>query len=110
MNRRTAHADVFQAMAHPARRRIVELLEGGEMPVSRLAPALRASAPALSQQLTVLKKAGLVTERREGRQRLYRLTPAPLEEISQWVEAHRGFWEQRLAALDDYLRRKHGNH
>jgi DNA-binding transcriptional ArsR family regulator len=108
MNRRPAHSDVFQAVAHPARRRILELLEKGELPVSALAEGFQASAPAFSQQLTVLKKAGLVEERREGRQRLYRLTPEPLAEVSEWVEAHQMFWVVKLAALGQFLRNKHG--
>jgi DNA-binding transcriptional ArsR family regulator len=108
MNRRRSHADVFQAVAHPARRRILELLEQGELPVSELALGFDASAPAFSQQLAVLKKAGLVGERREGRRRYYRLTPEPLHEMADWVQAHRAFWSVKLAALGSYLRRKHG--
>jgi DNA-binding transcriptional ArsR family regulator len=107
MNRRQAHADVFQAVAHPGRRRILELLEKGELPVSALALGFKATAPALSQQLRVLKMAGLVQERREGRQRLYRLTPEPLAEVAQWVEAHKVFWVVKLAALGQFLRNKH---
>jgi DNA-binding transcriptional ArsR family regulator len=109
MNRRTAHSDVFQALSHPWRRRIVELLEQGELPVSGLARGFRGSAPALSQQLTVLKKAGLVAERRKGRQRLYRLTPGPLHEVTDWVAVHQAYWEGKLEALGNYLRRKHGS-
>ncbi|HTB23638.1 MAG TPA: metalloregulator ArsR/SmtB family transcription factor [bacterium] len=108
MNRLPAHSDVFQAVAHPARRRILELLEAGELPVSGLARGFRGSAPALSQQLGVLKKARLVRERREGRQRIYRLTPGPLLELTNWVEVHKGFWSGKLEALGQYLRRKHG--
>jgi DNA-binding transcriptional ArsR family regulator len=108
MNRRRAHSDVFYAVAHPARRRILELLEQGERPVASLATEFKLSAPALSQQLTVLKKAKLVAERREGRQRLYRLTPEPLEEVTDWVEAHKSYWIVKLAALGRFLRSKHG--
>jgi DNA-binding transcriptional ArsR family regulator len=108
MNRRQAHTDVFQAVAHPARRRLLELLEKGELPVSELAQGFKASAPALSQHLTVLKKAGLVGERREGRRRFYHLTPQPLEEVAGWVDAHRDYWVVKLAALGRFLRSKHG--
>lgn len=108
MNRRPAHEDVFQAIAHPARRRILELLEKGELPVSELARDFHASAPALSQHLTVLKKSGLVEEHRLGRQRLYRLTPEPLREVADWVGSHKAYWVVKLAALGQYLRRKHG--
>ncbi len=108
MNRRPAHEDVFQAIAHPARRKILELLEKGERPVSELARDFHATPPALSQHLAVLKKAGLVGERREGRQRVYHLTPEPLREVSDWVSSHKGHWVVQLAALNEYLRRKHG--
>lgn len=108
MNRRPAHDDVFLALAHPGRRRILELLERGERPVSALAEKLDFSAPALSQQLGVLKKAGLVAERRDGRQRLYHLTPEPLAEVEAWVEAHKVYWSVKLAALGRFLRSKHG--
>jgi DNA-binding transcriptional ArsR family regulator len=108
MNRRPAHTDVFQAVAHPTRRRILELLESGERPVAALAQEFRISAPAVSQQLTVLKKAGLVEERRAGRQRLYRLTPGPLAEVADWVDAHKLFWTVKLAALGRYLGSRHG--
>lgn len=109
MNRRPAHEDVFQAIAHPARRKLLELLEKDELPVAELAKDFHATAPALSQHLTVLKKAGLVEERREGRQRLYRLTPAPLKEVDDWVSSHKAYWVVKMAALGDYLRRKHGD-
>lgn len=108
MNRRPAHGDVFQAIAHPARRMILELLEKGELPVSELARDFHATAPALSQHLTVLKKSGLVEEHRQGRQRLYRLTPGPLREVSDWVGSHKAYWVVKLASLGQYLRRKHG--
>ena len=108
MNRRPAYEDVFQAIAHPARRRILEFLEKGELPVSELARDFHATPPALSQHLAVLKKAGLVEERREGRRRLYRLTPEPLREVSDWVSDHKTYWVVKLGALGDYLRKKHG--
>jgi DNA-binding transcriptional ArsR family regulator len=108
MNRRPAHEDVFQAIAHPARRKLLELLEKGELPVGELAKDFHATPPALSQHLTVLKKAGLVEERREGRQRVYRLTPEPLQEVSHWVSSHKAYWVVKLSALGQFLRRKHG--
>lgn len=107
MSPRPAHADPFEALSHPVRRRLLELLEGGERPVGELAREFKFSAPALSQQLGVLKKAGLVAERREGRRRLYRLTPEPLAEVQAWVEARKDFWTVKLAALGRHLRKTH---
>lgn len=110
MNRRRAHADVFQALAHPSRRRLLEQLEEGERSVTQLIQGFKASAPALSQQLNVLKRAGLVSERRLGRQRIYRLQAEPLAEVEAWVDAHRLHWVSKLAALGQYLRKEHGPH
>lgn len=109
MNRRPSHQDPFLAIAHPARRRILEMLGAGERPVAELASAFEKSAPALSQHLRVLKKAGLVAERREGRRRHYRLTPGPLNAVSGWVESQKDFWTVKLAALGRYLRKTHGD-
>jgi DNA-binding transcriptional ArsR family regulator len=78
--------DVFMAIAHPARRELLELLLSGELPASRLAEPFAMSRPAISQHLDVLVDAGLVTERSEGRSRLYRLNPTPLREVRQWLE------------------------
>ena len=78
--------DVFSAIAHPVRRELLERLTGGELPANRLAEPFKVSRPAISQHLDVLVDAGLVTERREGRARLYRLNPVPLREVREWVE------------------------
>jgi DNA-binding transcriptional ArsR family regulator len=78
--------DVFAAIAHPVRRELLERLMGGELPASHLAEPFTVSRPAISQHLDVLVDAGLVSERREGRARLYRLSPAPLREVREWVE------------------------
>lgn len=79
--------DVFAAIAHPVRRELLERLGEGELPVSRLAEPFRAvmSRPAISQHLDVLLDAGLVSERKEGRERLFRLNTVPLREVSEWV-------------------------
>src|SRR5438552_11123543 len=68
-----AEADVYQAIADPTRRQILDLLAGAELPVNDLAAPFAMSRPAISQHLRVLREAGLVTDRKAGRQRLYRL-------------------------------------
>ena len=78
--------DVFMAIAHPVRRELLERLTSGELPAGRLAERFTMSRPAISQHLDVLVDAGLVSERREGRARLYRLNPASLREVREWVE------------------------
>src|SRR3954454_7700769 len=98
-----AHSDVFLAIAHPARRAILDDLRRGELPVSALAEPHDMTLPAVSQQLRVLRRAGLVTERRQGRQRYYRLTPEPLEEVHHWMRRYEKFWTTRLRKLGKYL-------
>ena len=78
--------DVFAAIAHPVRRELLERLAAGELPVNRLAEPFRMSRPAISQHLDVLLDAGLVSERKEGRERLFRLQATPLREVSEWVQ------------------------
>jgi DNA-binding transcriptional ArsR family regulator len=108
MNRRTSSADVFQAIAHPIRRKVLDVLSQGDQPVNRLAEEFDISLPALSQQLKVLKDAGLVQEERKGRQRVYRLAPQALKEVEDWVTPYKLFWAMKLSALGQHLRRKHG--
>jgi DNA-binding transcriptional ArsR family regulator len=100
--------DVFHAIAHPARRAILVGLRHGEQPSSALAEPFAVSHAAISQHLKVLKEARLVSERREGRRRLYRLSAKPLREVVSWVSEFEALWNERLDALADYLDRKHG--
>jgi DNA-binding transcriptional ArsR family regulator len=108
MNRRSSHADVFQAVAHPIRRKVLDLLAKGEAPVGELAGEFEVSLPALSQQLKVLRAAGLVAEERRGRQRVYRLQPEALEEVGDWIFPYKMFWTVKLSALGRHLRSQHG--
>ena len=100
--------DVFHAIAHPARRTILVLLKGGEKPASELAEPFGVSFAAISQHLKILKEADLVSERREGRQRIYHLQPKPLREVVNWVDEFEAYWNTRLDALGAQLDRKHG--
>ncbi len=100
-------SDVFHAIAHPARRSILVALKHGEKPASELAEPFGVTFAAISQHLKVLREAKLVTERREGRQRLYRLRPRPLKEVASWIDEFQTFFEARLDALEAHLDRKH---
>jgi DNA-binding transcriptional ArsR family regulator len=91
MSRPAASRDIFQAIADPTRRALLDRLRDGEQPVKQLAEPFAMSLPAISQQLQVLCAAGLVTQRREGRQRLYQLNPAPLKQVSEWVAHYEKF-------------------
>ncbi|MBI1822132.1 MAG: winged helix-turn-helix transcriptional regulator [Nitrospirae bacterium] len=100
--------DVFHAISHPARRTILVLLKGGEKPASELVEPFGMSFAAISQHLKILKKAELVSEKRNGRQRIYRLHPKPLRNVSTWVDEFEAFWNSKLDALAEHLNRKHG--
>jgi DNA-binding transcriptional ArsR family regulator len=84
------------AIADPIRRRVLELVRDEELSAGRLAAEFPVSRPAVSRHLRVLREAGLVHERREGRLRLYRADPAPLAELRVWLER---YWDERLDAL-----------
>ena len=87
---------VAQVIADPTRRRLLELVRDHELPAGELAGSFQVSRPAVSRHLRVLREAGLVRQRREGRLRLYRAEPAPLAELQRWLEA---YWGERLEAL-----------
>ena len=93
--------DIFRAISDPTRRAILDLLENGERTVSELGEPFPISQPALSQHLKVLREAGVVTLRRDGRFRLYRLDPVPLKEIHDWVGHYERFWTEKLDRLGD---------
>jgi DNA-binding transcriptional ArsR family regulator len=95
--------DVFGAISHPARRRMIDLLAGGDRSVNTLAGQFAMSRPAVSQHLRVLLDAGLVTERRHGRERRYRAVPARLRPVHDWLATYARFWDDRLQRLKDHL-------
>jgi DNA-binding transcriptional ArsR family regulator len=90
------NGDGFAALADPTRRAVFERLRGGPRPVGELARDLPVSRPAVSQHLRVLKDAGLVTERREGTRRLYRIDPDGLAALRDYFD---DFWNEALAAF-----------
>lgn len=98
-------ADVFRAISDPTRRTLLDLLASEEQPVSALVGRFEMTQPAISQHLRVLREAGLVRERRQGRQRLYRLHPEPLREAYDWLGHYERFWREKLAALGEHLRK-----
>jgi DNA-binding transcriptional ArsR family regulator len=96
----------FAALSDPTRRRIVELLVDGERSAGEIAAQFETSRPGVSRHLRVLREHGLVHARDEGRRRLYSLDPAPLAELDDWLGRYRGYWTNRLEALDTELRRR----
>ncbi len=93
----------FAVLAEPSRRRILDLLRERERPVGELVDHLRISQPGVSKHLRVLREAGLVDVRADGRRRLYALHPGPLAEVDAWLAPYRRHWIERLDALEQHL-------
>jgi DNA-binding transcriptional ArsR family regulator len=93
----------YAALAEPSRRRILDLLRSGERSVGELVASLDLSQPGVSKHLKVLREAGLVAVRRDGKRRWYGLRAAPLSEVADWLEPYRRHWEERLDALERHL-------
>jgi len=100
-------ADRFAALADGTRRHLLEDLAVADRTVSELVSGLDISQAAVSQHLRVLRDAGLVAARRDGRYQLYRLVPAGLTELRDWLDELERFWQDRLAALGTYLATQH---
>ncbi|GAA3442819.1 ArsR/SmtB family transcription factor [Planomonospora venezuelensis] len=94
---------VFQALADPTRRKVIERLVSGPAATSELAKPFDMALPSFTQHLTVLERAGLVTSAKQGRVRTYRLAPAALEVAGGWLAEQRRTWERRLDQLDRFL-------
>ncbi len=103
-----ANADVFTALAHPIRRELLDQLAGGGRSVKDLAAPFATTRQAISQHLRILLAAGLVVERRQGRERIYELRAQPLAEVEQWLTRYRRFWRGRLVTLGGYLQEHQG--
>ena len=99
---------LFQAIAHPVRRAVLEDLRRGEKPATQLAIPHGVSPSLLSQHLKILKDSGFVSERREGRNRIYRLERDRWIALSRWVSQFESFWDDRLDALGKHLFDKNG--
>lgn len=95
--------EVFGAISHPARRRMLDLLAEGDCPVNAIAGHFKMSRPAVSQHLRVLLDAGLVTEQRHGRERRYRLAPERLGPVRDWIAHYERFWDDHLRRLGEHL-------
>jgi DNA-binding transcriptional ArsR family regulator len=102
--------DIFSVLANPVRRRILELLLESPATVNTLVNEFRLQRPAVSEHLQVLRKAKLVRDRRQGRERHYVVDPARLEEVGEWLKPFARYWRKRFKALEQVLDEepKHG--
>ena len=98
----TTH-DPFNAVAEPKRRQVLEVLGTQELSVNELVERLGWNQPMVSKHLGVLKEVGLVSERRAGRQRLYRVNAERLKPIYDWVAPFERYWSERYDRLDEVL-------
>ena len=94
---------VFRALADPTRRAVFDRLMRGEAPVEELRTSVRVSQPAVSQHLAVLRTAGLVTPRKQGRHTYYRAEPKGLAPLVDWLSHHQRFWRAHLKDLEKLL-------
>jgi DNA-binding transcriptional ArsR family regulator len=96
---------MFPALASPIRRRLLQLLLDGPKSVNSLAEHFDRARPSVSEHLKVLLTAGMVTERRVGRERHYSLSPMPIREMADWMRPYEAYWRERTqlmrAALDE---------
>jgi len=95
--------DVFQAIADPTRRGLLRLLVDGEMPVNAISSHFPMTRTAVSKHLRILADAGLVKERKVGRETRYRMDADPLRELKSWLAFYERFWENKLDALRRYV-------
>ena len=94
---------LFEILAEPTRRRVLDLLREQERTVGELVDALDMSQPAVSKHLRVLRDAGLVEAHVDAQRRIYSLRPEPLAELDAWIAPYRKFWRGRLASLQRHI-------
>lgn len=104
LSSRSPTRDVYKAIADPTRRKLIQLLsDSEEYPFHVLTSQFRMGRTAVSKHLAILKDADLVIDRRVGRETRYRLNPAPLKQVQDWLSHYEKFWKQRIAVLDHLL-------
>lgn len=99
----TVQDAAFAALAHPVRRRLLELLLESPRTAGSLASEFELSRPAVSEHLAALRRSGLVVDHVRGRERYYELARAPWADIGEWLRPFEGYWRARLRDLDDVL-------
>lgn len=95
--------DAFAVLAEPTRRRVLDRLRQRDRTVGELAESLEVSQPAMSKHLKVLREAGFVTSQTSAQHRVYRIAPAPLQELDEWLAPYRLLWTRHFDALEQHL-------
>lgn len=103
MAQEPAKHDVFQAIADPTRRKLLRMLDGEEMPLTAISGHFPMSRTAVSKHLRILADAGLVQERKVGRETRYRMNPDPLLELKRWLAYFERYWDNKISALKRYV-------
>src|SRR5690348_7889906 len=103
MSKRKFRHDVFQAISDPTRRRLLQMLADKEMPIAAIATSLPISRTAVNKHLHVLFDAGLVENRKVGRETRFKLQPEPLKELKQWLAFFEQYWTDKLSALKEFV-------
>ena len=98
-----ARRDVFQAIADPTRRQIINLISKQSMNLNAVADHFDTSRPAISKHIKILVECGLITIRREGRERFCDARFGKLKEVATWAEQYSQFWDKKLANLQSFL-------
>ncbi|WP_026593739.1 ArsR/SmtB family transcription factor [Bacillus sp. UNC437CL72CviS29] len=99
MSSSAAKYDVFQAIADPTRREVLRLLTEKELPISKITDHFPMSRTAVAKHLYILSEAKLVSGRKVGREKIYRLQPEPLAELQEWLSYYEQFWNNKLSML-----------
>ncbi len=98
--------DVFQAIADPTRREIINLLAHGSLNLNTVAENFDISRPAVSKHIRILTECGLVSIKQQGRERYCHADLRKLKEVSEWTDRYKAFWNKKLDALEDFLNRE----
>jgi DNA-binding transcriptional ArsR family regulator len=105
MTSSAAKHDIFQAIADPTRRKVLELLSEKELPISEITSHFSISRTAIVKHLHILSEADLVHGQKKGREKVYCLQPEPLKEIQDWLSYYEQFWTNKLSILQHIVER-----
>ncbi|WP_407544995.1 ArsR/SmtB family transcription factor [Priestia sp. HNGD-A6] len=105
MTSSAAKHDIFQAIADPTRRKVLELLSEKELPISEITSHFSISRTAVVKHLHILSEADLVHGQKKGREKVYHLQPEPLKEIKDWLSYYEQFWTNKLSILQHVVER-----